>query len=101
MCLVLHLLCLSIGCLAPDPIQSPQSIRENTATAQIASITKAPQSIELDILQKRSFNEAPLLASRVKQGALVSISNRLPDRTIRRYNQARAHWRYRAMDWHF
>ena len=53
-----------------DPQVPPSVVRE---------VTAAPAAIDQSILEARSFQEAPILAERVRAGNLPPVSDRLPD----------------------
>ena len=76
-------LLLTAGCLAPDP-QTPsvQPVEPGIQTARQTHSTRAPQEIDPAILNTRAFSEAPMLAERVRRGALPPISRRLPEHPL-------------------
>ena len=70
-------------CLAPDPELEPLSETGNEEIiAQREIITRAPLIIAPAILANRTFNEAPMLAAKVKAGELPPVSERLPDNPL-------------------
>ncbi len=70
-------------CLAPDPEHEPLSETSNEEfIAQREIITSAPLKIDSAILTNRSFNEAPMLAAKVKAGELPPVNERLPDNPL-------------------
>ena len=72
------------GCLAPDPAldPTPQVQQKTQAREAVRKAPPAPRQIDPAILTNRAFKEAPMLAERVKAGALPPVSERLPDNPL-------------------
>jgi len=71
------------GCLASDPDLEPLSETDNKEIITQREIkTRAPLKINPAILANRSFNEAPMLAAKVKAGKLPPVSERLPENPL-------------------
>ena len=68
-----------MGCLPADTGETDASVRRTTDDVQQ---TRAPLEIAQELLEKRSFGEAPMLADRVSRGELPPVSERLPENPL-------------------
>ena len=70
---------LFFGCIAPDPQQHTSNTPHTTSTPSTLQQTRAPLSLDPEILAKRTFHESPLWTADVQVGNLPPISKRLPE----------------------
>lgn len=80
-CLILLPVCsVLFSCLPSDP----RSVDVSTSVEQqlVNQVSSAPKALDPDVLLRRDFHEAPMLASRVSQGALPPVGARLPENPL-------------------
>jgi peptide/nickel transport system substrate-binding protein len=70
---------LLLGCLKQADTTEPSGRDTDAGNTPVASPIKKPLQIDPGILESRSFGEAPMLAERVRTGALPPITERLPE----------------------
>lgn len=72
-------LALLLSCLPADRASSPESaVADDAKTAFDIRRTKAPLTLDPDILARRSFGESPMWTREVGAGRLPPVSERLP-----------------------
>ena len=79
---LLLLVLFGTGCLPNDPGTKGSNSSSNSSRNDLGQHTRAPKEIASNILQTRVFGEAPMLAERVRSGALPPVSERLPENPV-------------------
>ena len=74
---------LFIGCIpSGTDIESTEKTVQEIFKPTVQPPTRPPLEIDSGILAKREFQEAPILAERVKTGDLTPVSERLPENPL-------------------
>ncbi len=69
---------LGEGCLKPDSHTESGADASSSVTAKTPAAKAALSEIDPQLLARRAFHEAPMLAERVASGELPPVADRLP-----------------------